>query len=1296
MKMVFKKLTAVTLSVILAVTVWVSPFGMSAFASSSKRYVEGEAVAVLKDGVKSSDLTGGSVKLKKSFSFDSKGEELNIAVLKSNTLSTKRLINKLKDSDNVKSVIPNYKKHITSVTDDSYSSFQWALDNTGMSGGTVNADTNPEGLWDSAAQAEKEKVIAVVDTGIDYNNPEFAGKLWENPYGKKLVGKYGYDFSGDNEDATPLDNNGHGTHCAGIIAANADNQAGISGINKTNVKIMAIKWLDSEGSGTTEGVLAAYDYIERAMQLGTNVVAINNSWGGLGDLDEQSIYDEIFDKFGEMGAISVIAAGNDGEAINAEEEDDIYNVPAASSSKYALTVAATNNKDELASFSSYSEKYVDIAAPGSTILSTVSYDCFNPSIYTDAKRTETVNVIQDYNGEFTSASFGYPIVDTTTGKNSYASYPLSDKLVVSRSDDSFGSGGNAVCVKTNEAPNTNKNYSYLFTVPFTVADKDADYSVSFMFKGLGYSDIIVYDVPADFDYEELENIEYSANCIGEDGMNGWDHIFFTSSPSNDETYEKANDRKLVFLIDSVANGENTSVILDDLAISKQGIDASLFERYDFHSGTSMATPYVSGAVALLENAYPKARINDIINMIKNTGRYSAALEGKTQNSRILSLENAEKCPPLISSVAYNKDGKVSVKGSFMSVGSVNVNSAEVTPESNDGETIVLKDDNYNTKKATVSVTNEYGQDTYTTLLSKKTLYPEVKNVIGSPSGSSSSVMLQNESVAYFVSDGGSVGTLEYDKDDEVYTYEEADNDIDFTKLFKNYSKNNTKEITSAVYSDGFIYFTALTKTVTSTGVAIGCDCAFGSFDLNNETTALLCDLPDDADAFASLGAYKGNILLIGGITDSGLSNKVYKYNKSKKAFEASGTLPEGRAGAKFLQFENTLVGVYGINEAGTLPDVRMFNGSAWTKAPLGYESEDYNTVDYNKTKYNMYFGNLGTENNGVFCNGSYLYGVGDTFVFNMKTKKVVDSKYSSRNDLTQERLVGTTLPGCFIGFEESVSFDIFGSFGIFADDTTNTLEKLITTLLSSPGTPHSIPVSNEKFFPPEKEDNEEEEDDWGDWNIDWGDEEEQAPTPTASQLKKAKLNKKLNLKESKISTNAKVSKKAIKAKWKKVKGASNYQIRYRKAGAKKWKYKYTNNKTNYLIKKLKVGELYDVQIRALKKTSKGWQRSEWCKVNRRYIKTVKITKLQLYKTMVRVSWKNDKKANASQIIVYSDKACTKKVKSLKVKGSKTSRARIKGLKKNTKYYVKVRPIKKKGKNEYLGQLSSSKAFNTKK
>ncbi len=262
----------------------------------------------------------------------------------------------------------NYIVSISLVPDDPLFPLQWALDNTGQmypeSGsynpppGTPDCDIDAPQAW-SVSTGLSDVIIAVVDTGVYYNHRDLQLNRWFND--AELNGSagvddddngyvddiYGYDFF--NNDGDPDDDHGHGTHCAGIIAADPNNGLDITGVC-WNAKIMSIKFLDRYGQGDVDDAAEAFYY---AVENGAEV--ISNSWGG--DYASRTLKDAI-DYANSQGVIVVAAAGND--------NSDIISYPAACEN--VIAVAATTSNDDKASFSSYGES-VDVAAPGVDILS---------------------------------------------------------------------------------------------------------------------------------------------------------------------------------------------------------------------------------------------------------------------------------------------------------------------------------------------------------------------------------------------------------------------------------------------------------------------------------------------------------------------------------------------------------------------------------------------------------------------------------------------------------------------------------------------------------------------------------------------------------------------------------------------------------------------------------------------------------------------------------------------------------------------------------------------------------------
>ncbi|MBN1764683.1 MAG: S8 family serine peptidase [Sedimentisphaerales bacterium] len=260
---------------------------------------------------------------------------------------------------------PNYRVYaLATFPNDTRFNDLWGMHNTGQSGGTPDADIDAPEAWDIATGSD-EIIVAVIDTGVDYNHVDLAGNMWTNPgeipgNGQDDDGNgyiddiYGYDF--DHYDPDPMDDRYHGTHCAGTIAGIANNSEGVAGVC-WNTRIMALKFLDSSGGGWSEDAIKCVEY---ATLMGAHVMS--NSWGG-GSYN-QGLKD-VIDAAGAAGMLFVAAAGNDYGGNN-----DLYpHYPSSYTSENIIAVLATNDNDNMANFSNYGPTSVDIGAPGDDILS---------------------------------------------------------------------------------------------------------------------------------------------------------------------------------------------------------------------------------------------------------------------------------------------------------------------------------------------------------------------------------------------------------------------------------------------------------------------------------------------------------------------------------------------------------------------------------------------------------------------------------------------------------------------------------------------------------------------------------------------------------------------------------------------------------------------------------------------------------------------------------------------------------------------------------------------------------------
>ena len=280
-----------------------------------KTYVEGEAVVMMKgsnlisSGASLNKImdVSSSIKVEKVSDFKEKKNSKSVVTVSSKKLSTEKIIEQLKGEDDVLIAEPNYICKASAITDDKYSEYQWALENKGINNGKVGEDIKPSSMWNKKSTGDSTPVVAIIDSGVNYNHEDLKGKMWVNPYQNKLRGVHGFDFTGTVKNSEPMDSDGHGTHCAGIIGATRDNKVGIAGV-ADNVKIMALKFLDDSGQGTTDDAIAAYNYIYNAQKLGVNVVAVNDSWGSY---DYSKILLDVINQVGKEGAITVAASGNE-------------------------------------------------------------------------------------------------------------------------------------------------------------------------------------------------------------------------------------------------------------------------------------------------------------------------------------------------------------------------------------------------------------------------------------------------------------------------------------------------------------------------------------------------------------------------------------------------------------------------------------------------------------------------------------------------------------------------------------------------------------------------------------------------------------------------------------------------------------------------------------------------------------------------------------------------------------------------------------------------------------------------
>jgi subtilisin family serine protease len=257
---------------------------------------------------------------------------------------------------------------------------QWGMNQMGV-----------QAAW-GTTKGRPEIIVGVIDTGVDYTHEDLVDNMWHNPgeiadngidddhngYVDDIIG---WDFP--NNDNKPFDltasmmdmllsggNPGHGTHCAGNVAARGENGKGISGV-APNVRIMALRFITEKGQGTTADAIKAIKY---GTDMGARV--LSNSWGSTGDDggDESRALQDAINYSESKGVLFVAAAGNgDAQGVGYDNDTNAKPAfPATYTMESIVSVAAIDEAGNLGKFSNWGARSVDLAAPGVKVFSTVT------------------------------------------------------------------------------------------------------------------------------------------------------------------------------------------------------------------------------------------------------------------------------------------------------------------------------------------------------------------------------------------------------------------------------------------------------------------------------------------------------------------------------------------------------------------------------------------------------------------------------------------------------------------------------------------------------------------------------------------------------------------------------------------------------------------------------------------------------------------------------------------------------------------------------------------------------------
>jgi subtilisin family serine protease len=298
----------------------------------------------------------------------------NIVHLKSETKNTEQLIRELENNPDVKSVQPNYIRRPFGVPktfvsegatadnsqndlspNDPHYEEQWGMVNIGM----------PQ-VWEHYTGGENI-CVAVIDSGIDYNHPDLNANM-----AMDSLGNYGRLFKNGAQSDNPMDIYGHGTHVAGIIGAIGNNGIGVTGVN-WKVKMLAVNVMQN-GIASDTDLIKGINYVVSEKKAGLNIRVANMSLGGWDyPLPDSSPVGIAIKSMSDAGILCIMAVSNDSQNISNPTGNHSGKLVYPACFKFANTISVgsigpENNKS---SYSDYGSVWVNIAAPGEKIYSTL-------------------------------------------------------------------------------------------------------------------------------------------------------------------------------------------------------------------------------------------------------------------------------------------------------------------------------------------------------------------------------------------------------------------------------------------------------------------------------------------------------------------------------------------------------------------------------------------------------------------------------------------------------------------------------------------------------------------------------------------------------------------------------------------------------------------------------------------------------------------------------------------------------------------------------------------------------------
>jgi subtilisin family serine protease len=573
----------------------------------------------------------------------------------------------------VEAVSPNYLRYPMLTPNDTGFPQVWGLHNTGQlitspvystnNPGTPDADIDAPEAWDemiasgasSGAVGSSTVVVAVIDSGVDYTHTDLSAAMWNASsatFGGFPQGSlnHGWDFADNDDDPYPL-NSEHGTHVAGTIAATGNNAIGVPGV-AYGVKIMALKVFPDVATFASDAdIIAAINY---AVENHAHV--INMSLGGGGA--ENPVMTTAVANAVNAGVLVVAAAGNENANNDTTPSWPANYANVASTRAGVISVAATDQKDQRASFSNYGATTVSVGAPGVNILSTVTGR--------DVRQSETL-----------SGVLGPPTGTWTKCSDSLQAATCMNNTIFDAGGTNADCAGPA-CRWGVYKDAVDASFAFIYgdnDTAFTYANNIDGTITSQPINVAGAQRVALrysagWELECNNDYVDVE--------VSPDGGSTWQRLHAAATNVNDaltdfctpdththtgRTFPVFGPLDVTHDITAYANAAlqvrfrfvtngSTSYSLEggflmrDIYIDVQASDYTT--SYRLFNGTSMASPMTAGVAALVKSRYPAYSAAQLKQAVVSTGDSVAALSTATTSGRRVNVRNALVVPSIMS------------------------------------------------------------------------------------------------------------------------------------------------------------------------------------------------------------------------------------------------------------------------------------------------------------------------------------------------------------------------------------------------------------------------------------------------------------------------------------------------------------------------------------------------------------------------------------------------------------------------------------------------------------------------